>query len=94
MLKLITEHVEDVQFLTEDKDGVKEYFIEGIFMQAEKKNRNGRKYPNKVLMKEANRYQKEYVEQNRAMGELGHPPIFIYESSTVKPKSYSPMNDN
>lgn len=73
MLKLITEHVEDVRFLTEDKDGVKEYFIEGIFMQAEKKNRNGRKYPNKVLMKEANRYQKEYVEQNRAMGELGHP---------------------
>ena len=73
MLKLITEHVEDVKFLTEDKDGVKEYFIEGIFMQAEKKNRNGRKYPNEVLMKEANRYQKEYVEQNRAMGELGHP---------------------
>ena len=73
MLKLITEHVEDVQFLTEDNDGVKEYFIEGIFMQAEKKNRNGRKYPNKVLMKEAKRYQKEYVEQNRAMGELGHP---------------------
>ena len=73
MLKLITEHVEDVQFLTEDKDGVKEYFIEGIFMQAEKKNRNGRRYPNEVLMKEAKRYQKEYVEQNRAMGELGHP---------------------
>ena len=73
MLKLITEHVEDVQFLTEEKDGVKEYFIEGIFMQAEKKNRNGRRYPNEVLMKEAKRYQKEYVEQNRAMGELGHP---------------------
>ena len=73
MLKLITEHVEDVKFLTEDNDGVKEYFIEGIFMQAEKKNRNGRKYPNEVLMKEAKRYQKEYVEQNRAMGELGHP---------------------
>jgi len=73
MLKLITEHAEDVQFLTEDKDGVKEHFIEGIFMQAEKKNRNGRKYPNGILMKEAKRYQKEYVEQNRAMGELGHP---------------------
>jgi len=73
MLKLITEHVEDVQFLTEEKDGVKEYFIEGIFMQAERKNRNGRVYPNKVLIKEAKRYQKEYVEQNRAMGELGHP---------------------
>ena len=73
MLKLITEHVEDVKFLTEEKDGVKEYFIEGIFMQAERKNRNGRVYPNKVLIKEAKRYQKEYVEQNRAMGELGHP---------------------
>ena len=73
MLKLITEHVEDVQFLTEEKDGVKEFFIEGIFMQANKKNRNGRVYPNKVLIKEAKRYQKEYVEQNRAMGELGHP---------------------
>ncbi len=73
MLKLITEHVEDVQFLTEEKDGVKQHFIEGIFMQAEKKNRNGRVYPNKVLIKEAKRYQKEYVEQNRAMGELGHP---------------------
>ena len=73
MLKLITEHAEDVQFLTEDNEGVKEYFIEGIFMQAEKKNRNGRKYPNTILMKEANRYQKEYVDQNRAMGELGHP---------------------
>ena len=70
---LITETTEDVKFLTEEKNGEKQYFIEGIFMQAEKKNRNGRKYPNKVLMKEANRYQKEYVEQNRAMGELGHP---------------------
>jgi hypothetical protein len=74
MLKLITEHNEDVQFLTEkNNDGVKEYYIEGVFMQAEKKNRNGRKYPTDILMKEAKRYQKEYVEQNRAMGELGHP---------------------
>ena len=70
---LITEHTEDVQFITEDKDGVKEYFIEGIFMQSEKKNRNGRLYPKDILMKEAKRYQKEYVKKNRAMGELGHP---------------------
>ena len=73
MLKLITEHVEDVQFLTEEKDGVKEYFIEGIFMQAEQKNRNGRMYPKKTLMKEVARYNKEYVQKNRGMGELGHP---------------------
>jgi|TARA_R110001583_G_scaffold59311_4_gene176524 hypothetical protein len=74
MLKLITEHQEDIKFLVEAKeDGVKEYYIEGIFMQASKKNRNGRVYPNEVLMKEAKRYQKEYVTSGRAMGELGHP---------------------
>ena len=74
MLKLITEHAEDVNYLVEDTDGgVKEYFIEGIFMQASKKNRNGRVYPSEVLMKEAKRYQKEYVTSGRAMGELGHP---------------------
>ena len=74
MLKLITEHAEDIKFLVEAKEnGVKEYFIEGIFMQASKKNRNGRVYPNEVLMKEAKRYQKEYVNHGRAMGELGHP---------------------
>jgi hypothetical protein len=74
MLKLITEHAEDINYLVEDTDGgVKEYFIEGIFMQASKKNRNGRVYPNEVLMKEAKRYQKEYVTSGRAMGELGHP---------------------
>ena len=56
MLKLITEHAEDIKFLVEAKEnGVKEYFIEGIFMQASKKNRNGRVYPNEVLMKEAKR---------------------------------------
>ena len=73
MLKLITEHVEDVQFLTEEKDGVKEYFIEGIFMQANKKNRNGRIYPTEVLQKEAKRYSNEFIAKKRAFGELGHP---------------------
>jgi hypothetical protein len=70
---LITETTEDVNFLTEDKNGVKQYFIEGIFMQAEKKNRNGRFYPHKTLTDEVHRYNKEYVQKNRAMGELGHP---------------------
>lgn len=74
-MKLITEMIEsDVQFITEAKeDGGKNYFIEGVFMQGDIKNRNGRIYPMKTLMKEVARYNKEYVEQNRAYGELGHP---------------------
>jgi len=73
-MKLITEVVEDIQYLTEQNDeGEKSYYIEGIFMQAEKPNRNGRIYPKEVLEKEVNRYNKEYVMKNRAYGELGHP---------------------
>ena len=74
-MKLITEMIDtDVQFITEAKeDGGKNYFIEGIFMQGEIKNRNGRMYPIGTLLKEVKRYNKEYVEQNRAYGELGHP---------------------
>jgi hypothetical protein len=74
-MKLITEvYDSDIQFITEAKeDGGKNYFIEGIFMQGNIKNRNGRIYPMQTLMKEVKRYNKEYVEQNRAYGELGHP---------------------
>ncbi len=72
-MKLITEHTDDIQIITEEKDGKKAYFIEGVFMQSDIKNRNGRVYPNGVLVKEAMRYNKEFVESNRAMGELGHP---------------------
>lgn len=74
-MKLITEMIDtDVQFITEAKeDGGKNYFIEGVFMQGEIKNRNGRMYPIGTLLKEVKRYNKEYVEQNRAYGELGHP---------------------
>lgn len=74
-MKLITEMLEsEVEFVTEAKeDGSKNYFIEGVFMQGNIKNRNGRMYPIETLMKEVNRYNKEYVEQNRAYGELGHP---------------------
>jgi hypothetical protein len=72
-MKLITETVENVEILCEDSNGKKEYFIEGVFMQAEKKNKNGRVYPKNTLMSEVGRYVKEYVNKNRAMGELGHP---------------------
>ena len=72
-MKLIAEEVLDVQYLVEEKNGKKEHFISGIFMQAEKKNRNGRVYPFDILNKEVSRYNSEYVNKNRAFGELGHP---------------------
>jgi hypothetical protein len=73
-MKLITEINEDVNVLTEARDdGKKNYFIEGIFMQGNIKNRNGRVYPTEVLDKEVQRYSENYIEKNRAYGELGHP---------------------
>jgi hypothetical protein len=73
-MKLITELVENVQLISEAKEsGGKEYYIEGIFLQADIKNRNGRMYPVQVLEKEVNRYVSEVVKNNRAFGELGHP---------------------
>ena len=74
-MKLIKEEVNEVRFITEmnEKTNQKEMFIEGIFMQAETKNRNGRVYPFNVLSKEVERYNSEYVNKNRAFGELGHP---------------------
>ena len=70
---LITEVNDNVNLVTEEVNGEKQYHIDGIFMQAEQKNRNGRVYPKKTLMKEVQRYNNEYVKTNRAMGELGHP---------------------
>jgi hypothetical protein len=71
---LITEHNDSIELLTEkNADGTKSHFIEGIFMQSEQKNRNGRMYPKQTLMKEVARYNTEYVQKSRAMGELGHP---------------------
>jgi len=73
-MKLITEVVEEVQYIAEAKeDGSKDYFIEGIFMQGNLKNRNGRMYPINVLDKEVQRYNEQYIQKNRAYGELGHP---------------------
>ena len=74
-MKLISEHFsDDVEYITEQSDdGKKNYKLKGVFLQAEIKNRNGRVYPFEVLEKEVDRYNKEFINENRAYGELGHP---------------------
>ena len=73
-LKLISQEIQDVEYITEQKEGgKKKYKIKGIFMQADIKNRNGRIYPMEVLQKEVQRYNKDQINENRAYGELGHP---------------------
>ena len=74
MVKLFLEAVEDVEYITEiKKDGDKSYKIKGIFLQADIKNRNGRIYPMEILAKEGNMYNRNFIRENRAYGELGHP---------------------
>ena len=72
-MKLFTEQIEDVKFIVEEKGGKKNLFIEGIFMQAEKVNGNGRKYRVETLQREVERYTNKFIKENRALGELGHP---------------------
>jgi hypothetical protein len=72
-MKLIKELVESVNYLVEETDGKKTMFIEGPFLVYDQKNRNGRLYEKHVLHKEVNRYMEDYVNKNRAFGELGHP---------------------
>ena len=72
-MKLITEVTESLQYLAEEKDGKKNLYIEGPFLQAEVVNRNGRKYLKETMAKEVARYTEQYVNKNRAFGELGHP---------------------
>ena len=74
MSLLIKELTEEVSYLKEaSEDGKKNYYIEGIIMQGDIKNRNGRMYPKEVLMRETKRYSENYIQKNRAYGELGHP---------------------
>ena len=98
-MKLIAEFNETISpIITESKDGKgKDYFIEGVFMQADIKNRNGRIYPMEVMQKEVERYTKEFVEKQRAFGELGHPEgptinldkvSHLIESLTLEGKNY------
>ena len=72
-MKLITEEVTNVKVITEEKNGKKHLYIEGVFLQGEIKNRNGRMYPISTLAKEVNRYCETFVNKGRALGELGHP---------------------
>jgi hypothetical protein len=72
-MKLIKEVTETVSYLAEEKDGKKSLYIQGPFLQAEIVNRNGRKYIKEVMEKEVHRYTQNYVNKNRAFGELGHP---------------------
>ena len=73
-MKLICEVNEELKVITEANErGGKSYFIEGVFMQAEQKNRNNRSYPKNIMEREVNRYVDEHIKQNRAYGELGHP---------------------
>lgn len=72
-MKLITEEIESVNFITESKGGKKSLHIEGTFLQANIKNRNGRMYPMETLQREVQRYNQNYVQKGRALGELGHP---------------------
>ena len=72
-MKLIREEIESVEILTETVGGKKNLFIKGVFLQSEMVNRNGRLYPFNIMEKEVNRYNKDYVQKGRALGELGHP---------------------
>ena len=72
-MKLITESIEDVEVLVEESNGSKNLYIEGVFLQGDIKNRNGRVYPFSVLEKEVGRYNESHVVTGRALGELGHP---------------------
>ena len=72
-MKLIREEIEQVEVIVENRNGKKSLFIEGVFLQSEMKNRNGRMYPEQTLMREVSRYNENFVEKGRALGELGHP---------------------
>ena len=72
-MKLITEEIESVEFLVEQKNGKKSMYIEGVFLQGNIKNRNGRMYPMETLRREVGRYNENHVQSGRALGELGHP---------------------
>jgi hypothetical protein len=95
-MKLISEEVASAEYLVEEKNGKKEYKIKGVFLQANIKNRNGRVYPREILVREVNRYTKEFINKNRAFGELGHPdgPTVNLERVCHMVKSLTPEGDN
>lgn len=72
-MRLITEITEEIQVIQEENEGKKSFFIEGVFLQSDIKNRNGRLYPFDIMNNEVKRYNENYIKNNRAVGELGHP---------------------
>ena len=72
-MKLISEEIVDVEFITEESSGKKSHFIEGVFLQSDIRNRNGRMYPFDTLNREVSKYNEGYIQRGRALGELGHP---------------------
>jgi hypothetical protein len=72
-MKLIREEIESVEFIVEERNGKKSLYIEGVFLQGDIKNRNGRMYPMETLRREVARYNENHIQQGRALGELGHP---------------------
>ena len=95
-MKLISEEVQSAEYLVEENNGKKEYKIRGVFLQSNIKNRNGRVYPREILVREVNRYNKEFVNKNRAFGELGHPdgPTVNLERVSHMVKSLTADGDN
>ena len=79
-MKLITEEVSQVKFITEGKGAKKKMYIEGVFLQGDLKNRNGRLYPVSTLTREVNRYNESFVQKGRALGELGHCLLYTSPS--------------
>jgi len=86
-MKLISEEIQNAEYLVEETNGKKSYKIKGVFLQSDIKNRNGRIYENDILTKEVGRYSKEFIDKKRAFGELGHP-----EGPTVNLERVSHMS--
>ena len=95
-MKLITEEISNAEYIVEEKNGKKNYAIKGIFMQSDVKNKNGRIYPKEILQKEVARYNREFIQKNRAFGELGHPdgPTVNLERVSPMIKSLTPEGSN
>ena len=84
-MRLIAEEITQVEFLSEEKDGKRSHFIEGVFLQAEIENKNGRKYPFKTLEREVAKYEESTINKGRALGELGHPDgCLLYTSPSPR----------
>ena len=88
-MKLLIESAEQVEYLTEEVNGKKQYFIEGIFLQSELENKNGRIYPKRILDKEVARYIKECINDNTAVGELSHSPNAATDPKLISHKIIS-----